>query len=99
MQSEALKLRITRHAYRQYRRRVAKDGLKFLYQEISDALECRDYYQKREWLQVDGIWWIHSTAAGQITLVTCYGRHDLDLPSALKWARHNKDRISLKYSL
>lgn len=92
----ATQLILTNHAYARYCERVEyadRDELTIqLQQSIHRPNRC-----KRDYIQLDGVWWRFGRIDRIVTLHTCYGRHHYDLPSAIKWAKRYNDRIDLGY--
>jgi hypothetical protein len=94
MRLEELEIRIAGHAYERYCQRVEPVTRQALERSVAEELQ-RGYYRRHDYIQIAGVWWRYSTADGVMTLHTCYGRHHIDLPAAIKWAKRYKDRIVL----
>lgn len=87
-------LHITNHAYEQYCDRVEAVTYEELRARCGDQLS-EDYNRSGEFLQLGGVWWVFSIKGEKIRFVTCYGESHFDMPAAVEWAKHSKDRIVL----
>lgn len=96
----SMELRLTDHAHEQYCDRVEPIDHAALYAMCLQQLRTRDYsFRNKEFIHLAGIWWVHNTKRNRMSLVTCYGRTKIDIPRALKWARHHDDWLNLKDQL
>lgn len=94
MDSELI-VRVTDHAYEQYCDRVGYIGRAELRNLLTAEIREGDYRLVRQFLHVDGVWWVQETVGDVMLLITCYGRSDFDLPQAMRWAHRFNDRINL----
>ncbi|MGN7470355.1 hypothetical protein [Brevibacillus sp. SAFN-007a] len=94
MRLDELQFSVEEHAYKRYCQRVEPVTREALLSLIGDQLQPGHYRQKG-YLQLDGVWWRYSITNTVITLHTCYGRHHIDLPAAIRWAKQHRDRIVL----
>lgn len=94
MQLDKLELHIDRHAYERYCERVEEITREDLKTLVMQQLH-QGYVRRKGYIQFGGVWWRCSKRDDVFTLHTCYGRHHIDLPSAIKWAKRHKDRIAL----
>lgn len=93
---EHVQIRITKHAHEQYCNRVEPMGYEMLNRLCQQQLDDDDYgYNRRQYIHLSGVWWVYELAEQTMTLITCYGRTNLDIPKALEWAARNRDRIDL----
>jgi len=85
---------LTRHAYERYCERVERIERSELIERLklnkSDAIP-----HKRGYIELAGVWWRYGIRDSVLILYTCYGRHHMDLPAAIRWAKRNRDRINL----
>lgn len=88
------KLIITNHAYERYCQRVGPVDRDELTTQCQNLIHRPDR-RKREYIQLNGVWWRFGKQDNVITLHTCYGRHPINLPEAIKWAKRFNDRIAL----
>lgn len=96
MDFATLQLQLTKHGHRQYCARVGRITYAELYSTLHAAIHAGRFEKRKgEFLKVDDVWWIAKIRKGCLYLVTCFGRSDLDLPEALRWAKRRKDRIRL----
>lgn len=86
-------LHITNHAFKQYCERVGDIHFDDLHQLCREQIAKHNYICKKEFMQLDGIWWVIHIRDGKLRLITCYGNFRFDLPEAKKWAKRNNDRI------
>ena len=91
---ETKQLVIEKHAYERYCERVELISRKNLHALISEQLHDPGP-RKSGYIQLGGVWWRYSVTDDRITLHTCYGRHHIDLPAAIRWAKRYRDRIIL----
>jgi hypothetical protein len=85
---------LTRHAFERYCQRVERlerDELVELLRQHAD----RPTHKKRGYIELAGVWWRYGIRDSVLILYTCYGRHHMDLPAAIRWAKRNRDRINL----
>lgn len=94
MRLDELQFTIDDHAYKRYCQRVEPISLEALTAHISELLQP-GHYQQRGYLELNGVWWRYSVVDAVVKIHTCYGRHHLDLPAAIRWAKQHKDRIAL----
>jgi hypothetical protein len=95
-----IKLHITHHAHKQYCERVEAIKEDELKDKCLSQLKKSEYGHNKEWfIHLAGVWWVYDIKDDQMTFITCYGRSELDLPKALKWAKRHKDKIALVYTL
>jgi hypothetical protein len=85
---------LTNHAYERYCQRVGPIDRHELTQQLSLQIH-QPNRRSREYIQLDGVWWRFQRQDKIVILHTCYGRHHINLPEAIKWAKRNKDRIAL----
>ena len=95
---ENARLVISEHAHKQYCQRVEQIEAAELSERCLEQLKAGEYDTNQEWyLHLAGVWWIYDQHGDTVTFITCYGRMNIDLPAALKWATRFKDRIDLKH--
>lgn len=92
---DALIIRITDHAYAQYCQRVGEIDRTMLREHVGKVVNNGECHRSREFVQIDGVWWVFEIAADVMLLITCYGRTEFDIPRALRWAKVHNDRINL----
>lgn len=90
----ATQLILTRHAYQRYCQRVEHISRDQLIQQLLDHIQ-QPARRKRGYIQLDGVWWRYGSRDDVIILHTCYGRHHIDMPEAIRWAKRHRDRINL----
>lgn len=93
---EKFDLYITHHAYEQYCDRVEAIEYGALRARCTGQIDEHDYTRKREFIHLDGVWWVFNIHGEKLHFVTCYGRSHFDMPAALGWAKLAKDRINLR---
>lgn len=89
-------VRVTKHAHEQYCTRVEVTPYLQLNELCQKQLDERDYYYKKGFIHLSGVWWVFEREGSTMALITCYGRSDMDLPRALGWAAMHRDRINLE---
>lgn len=89
------KIGLTKHAHEQYCARVETIDKEALRSLVTEQITSGEYHRKREFINLDGVWWVFEIREGVMIYVTCYGKTHIDIPSALAWAYRNKDRIDL----
>jgi len=94
MRLDELELRIEDHAYERYCQRVESITKQALIDLVTEQL-MGEFYRRRDYIQMNDVWWRYSATDGVLRLYTCYGKHQLDLPAAIQWAKQHKDRIVL----
>lgn len=92
---DALIVRMTDHAYEQYCQRVERIDRAQLREQVGRVVNSGECHRKREFVQIDGVWWVFEVTGDVMLLITCYGRTDFDIPRALRWAKVQNDRINL----
>lgn len=95
MQFEDRQVWLSDHAYIRYCERVRDVDRSELHAELEAEIRSGQDYHKDDCIQIAGVWYMYKLGEASITLTTCYGRTNFDLPAALRWQRHNKDRIQL----
>lgn len=85
---------LTNHAYERYCERVGIVDRDELTKQLQKQIH-QPNRRKREYIQLDGVWWRYGVQDGTLILHTCYGEHHMDLPAAIKWAKRFNDRITL----
>ena len=95
MRLDELQVHVSKHAHQQFCDRVGPMGREELSSACADHLERGEYEREDEYLKMGDIWWVFDVNGDRLTLVTCYGILNVDLPAALRWARHHNDRIIL----
>lgn len=95
-----VKIKLTLHAHTQYCSRVEPVDILALEEICQNQLQTGDYgHRKKEFICLGSIWWVYQIKENTMHLVTCYGRSNIDMPSALRWAARNHDRINLQESI
>jgi hypothetical protein len=89
-----MQLNITDHAYERYCERVEPVKREDLQQDLESKINQPER-KKHQYIKLDGVWWRFGVEGKTMRLFTCYGRHNMDLPAAIKWAKRFKDRIAL----
>lgn len=92
---EEYTVRVTKHALQQYEARVEPIEIERLRELLTEQVASGDYTRKREYIKLDGVWWVYELVSQVMIMITCYGRTHVDIPSALRWAKLHKDRIDL----
>ncbi|WP_199615527.1 hypothetical protein [Paenibacillus alkalitolerans] len=82
------------HAYERYCQRVGYMDRDELASQLLQQI-ARPDRRKQNYIQLDGIWWRFEDNGMSMIIHTCYGRHHMDLPAAIAWAKRNNDRIDL----
>lgn len=90
----ATQLILTNHAYERYCERVEPIDRDELTKHLQRAIK-NPGRRKWEYIKLGDVWWRFGQQDSIITLHTCYGRHHIDLPDAIRWAKRYKDRIDL----
>jgi len=85
---------LTRHAFERYCQRVERIKRDELVELLRQHAE-RPTNKKRGYIELAGVWWRYGARNSAIILYTCYGRHHMDLPAAIRWAKRHRDRINL----
>ncbi len=88
-------VRVTDHAYEQYCQRVGRIERAELRNLLTSEIQEKNYRKEREYVHIDGVWWVCEIVSDVMIMITCYGKSDFDMPRALKWARVHDDRIRL----
>ncbi|WP_155985902.1 hypothetical protein [Paenibacillus gorillae] len=88
-------VRITKHGHEQYCERVQVVSKTDLQAVLQEKLAAGEYNRTDEYIKLEGVWWVFEVRVDVMIMITCYGRTFIDIPKALRWARHNKDRIVL----
>lgn len=83
---------LTRHAHERYCQRVERIDRNDL---IAQIRRSEPAHKKRGYIELAGVWWRYGMRDNTMILYTCYGRHHMDLPAAIRWAKRKKDRINL----
>ncbi|MGG1534523.1 hypothetical protein [Brevibacillus agri] len=94
MRLDELQFIVEEHAYKRYCQRVEPVTKEELLSLIREQIRPGHYRQKG-YLLLDDVWWRYSVTDSIVTLHTCYGRHHIDLPAAIRWAKQHRDRIVL----
>ncbi|NTZ20920.1 hypothetical protein EXW96_26395 [Paenibacillus sp. JMULE4] len=94
MRLESLEIRIADHAYERYCQRVEKISRELLIGQVIEQLQI-GYRRKQGYIKIGDVWWRSNIKGGILMLHTCYGRHHIDLPAAIRWAKQHRDRINL----
>jgi hypothetical protein len=85
---------LTKHAYERFCKRVEQTDrfelIERLKQQLPDAKP-----HKRGYIELADVWWRYGIRDSVLILYTCYGRHHIDLPEAIRWAKRHRDRINL----
>lgn len=89
------KFHLTHHAYVQYQDRVEMIEYGLLMNTCMVQLKRHEYHGTGEFVQLAGIWWVFKIRKGTVRFVTCYGKTDINIPEAKKWAKRHNDRIQL----
>lgn len=87
-------IRLERHAYDRYCERVQPVGWQELEKWIAEQMAAGCRFAKG-YLRTGDVWWRATKRENAIIIHTCYGRHHIDLPRAIHWAKIHKDRIAL----
>lgn len=95
MKFEKYNIHLTDHGFEQYCDRVEETNRDTLLNQIKKFLHDDKYFIKREFIHVDGVWWVIRFESDNVHFVTTYGRTNMDIPEAINWSRKNKDRINL----
>jgi len=95
MSFESYTVRVTEHGHQQYCSRVAAIDKDELQQLLTEQI-TGPVHHKREYILLDGVWWVFEIVESVMIYITCYGRTHIDIPSALRWARYHNDRIDLQ---
>lgn len=97
MKLASYKLHLTHHSYMQYQERVETIEYGLLLKACIEQLKRHEYHRNGEFVQMAGVWWVFKIRKGTIHFVTCYGKSDMDIPVAKKWAKRHNDRIHLSH--
>jgi hypothetical protein len=89
-------IRLTHHAHEQYCIRVEPIEWDDLIQRIRmQQASGLTRYIDNGYMHIDGVWWAYEMDGEQTLFVTCYGKTDIDMPKAIRWAVRHNDRINL----
>ncbi|RAV18817.1 hypothetical protein [Paenibacillus contaminans] len=90
------RLRISRHAHEQYCKRVEPIDIETLTEQCQQQLDDRNYdYNRKDFIHLAGVWWVYQFVDNEQRFITCYGRTNMNIPYALRWAAVHKDRVDL----
>lgn len=93
---ENVQVHLSEHAHKQYCDRVKHTAYEELRNNIKHQLDQKSYrYDRRNFIHLDGVWWVYELQNQKMYFVTCYGRTSMNVPKALGWAARNNDRIDL----
>ncbi|KIL38318.1 hypothetical protein SD70_27265 [Gordoniibacillus kamchatkensis] len=95
---EHIRIRVSKHAHQQYCNRVEHIAYADLNEQCQRQLDNHQYgYNRRNYIHLDGVWWVYEMDCNTMNLITCYGRTNMHVPKALGWAARNRDRIDLTH--
>jgi predicted nucleic acid-binding Zn ribbon protein len=95
---ENVQIRITPHAHTQYCSRVEPTDMNKLTEQCQKQFDQTNYgYNRRNFMHLDGVWWVYEIKEKEMIFITCYGRSDMHMPKALIWAARMNDRIDLNH--
>lgn len=95
---ESTQVRVSEHAHLQYCNRVEPIEVQELAAQCREQLQNKEYTYCRDWfIHLAGVWWIYTIEEeeNRMVFLTCYGRTNIDMPKAKKWATRFHDSINL----
>lgn len=98
MNYENIHIHVSKHAHHQYCSRVEHIAYDELNELCQKQLDAQQYgYNRKNYIHLDGVWWVYELTEDTMNLITCYGRTNMNVPKALGWAARQKDRIDLSH--
>lgn len=89
-------IRLSTHAHQQYCARVENLEWDELIRKVRDQQRSGLIgYVDEGYMHLAGVWWAYEMDDEQTLFVTCYGKTDIDMPKAIRWAMRHNDRINL----
>lgn len=91
-------IRLRDHAHERYVERVGPIDRNDLEQWCKKEFARRFWFNKKiRVVEFAGTWWGYEIVPeGYVLLTTCYGKGNIDLVQAIRWAEYRKDKINLK---